>query len=78
MLLNIYLIHLVKDLLNNKINVEYRKLNELVYYKIFLIDRDLVLKNKEIQIYLLTNKQDNQHVLDIPGAKKIKRFVEFK
>jgi hypothetical protein len=59
MLLDIYRVHFVDDLLNNKMNVEYVQLNEFVYHEKFLINLDLVLINKQIQMYLLTNKQDN-------------------
>jgi hypothetical protein len=69
MLLDVYLVHFVEDLLNNKMNVEYIQLNDIVYHKKFLINLDHVLKNKQIQIYFLTNKQDKQHVVDIPFEK---------
>jgi hypothetical protein len=68
-LINIYLVHFVQDLENNKKNDEYMQLNDLVYHKKFSIYDDLALENKEAPMYLLSNKQDNHHALDIPLKK---------
>jgi hypothetical protein len=42
MRLNIYLIHFVQDVLDNEINVEHIRLNDLEDREIFLIYHDLV------------------------------------
>ncbi len=73
MLLNVDLVHFLEDLLGNKMNVECIQLNEVVDHKKSSINLDLVLENKPVQKYLLTNRQDRRYVLDIPLKKKILR-----